>query len=96
MRILITRFSTADRNQQALVDWMRHTYRGEVMESRMVMSTALDLAGNVKRTLYELEPGSSAALDRAIEHCDAVNLELEALLQRSWGRPLPQRPGLAA
>jgi chromosome partitioning protein len=79
-RILITRFSPADRNQQTLTAWLETAFPKQILTHRMVQTTALDLAGNVKRTLYELEPNSSKSLERAIDHLDAVNREIEQLI----------------
>lgn len=79
-RILITRFSPSDRNQQTLAAWLETAFPEQILKHRMVQTTALDLAGNVKRTLYELELNTSKSLERAIEHLDAVNREIEQLI----------------
>jgi chromosome partitioning protein len=79
-RILITRFSPSDRNQQTLAAWLETAFPEQILTHRMVQTTALDLAGNVRRTLYELEPNTSKSLERAIEHLDAVNREIEQLI----------------
>jgi chromosome partitioning protein len=79
-RILITRFSPSDRNQQTLAAWLETAFPEQILTHRMVQTTALDLAGNVKRTLYELEPNTSKSLERALDHLDAVNREIEQLI----------------
>ena len=56
-----------------------------VMKCRMVQSTALDFASSMKRTLYELDPGSGRTVERAIEHLEAVNQEVEGLIL-GWNR----------
>jgi chromosome partitioning protein len=57
------------------------------MDARMVHTTALDQAGNVKRTLYELDPREGRrVLDRALEHLNAVNAEICTLVEKSWKR----------
>ena len=66
---------------------MTSTFADALMDARMVHTTALDQAGNVKRTLYELDPREGRrVLDRALEHLDAVNEEARIAIERSWGR----------
>lgn len=79
MRLLITKLAPADRNQQILAGLLKRSFPGQLLKNRMVQTTALDMAGSFKRTLYELEPGAKS-LDRAMEHLDAVNREIEALI----------------
>jgi chromosome partitioning protein len=54
----------------------------------MVKSVAIADAGLTKQTLYEVERRSftPATYDRAMEALDAVNREIEGLIQKAWGR----------
>jgi chromosome partitioning protein len=54
-----------------------------------VESTAIESAGLVKRTLYELEPGNIGrdTFKRARESMDKVNERILELIAASWGRP---------
>ncbi len=54
----------------------------------MVKSTAVSDAGLSKQTIYEAgrETIHRQTYDRAVEAMDGVNGEVEALIQKSWGR----------
>jgi chromosome partitioning protein len=87
VRILLTKVHTTDRNQQRIAAWMTATFGDRLLDARMAHTTALDQAGNVKRTLYELEPGSGRkAQERGIDFLDRVNAEIEALILAQWQR----------
>ena len=89
VRILTSRYSTADVNHKRIAGWMMANFGDALLENRMAVTTSLDMAGNIKRTLYELEPGTrKRSVDRGREYMDAVNCELENLLLAQWGRPL--------
>lgn len=53
-----------------------------------VKSTAISDAGITKQTLYEIEKAqfNRATYERAVESLNAVNGEIEALIQQAWGR----------
>lgn len=92
VRILVAKYNNNDRNHQRIAAWMVANYEERLLQNRMVVTTALDMAGNTKRTLYELEEiGHRRTYERAIEHLDAVNAEIETLIRSSWSEP--QRPG---
>lgn len=87
VRILLTKVHTTDKNQQRIAAWMTTTFGDRLLDARMAHTTALDQAGNIKRTLYELEPGSGRkAQERGIDFLDRVNAEIEALILAQWGR----------
>jgi chromosome partitioning protein len=54
----------------------------------MLKSTAISDAGLTKQTLYEVDRGqfTRGTYDRALESLNAVNGEIEALIQSAWGR----------
>jgi chromosome partitioning protein len=84
VRILIAKFNPADQNHKQIARWMSLSYRERVMENRMVVTTALDMAGLRKETLYESgASGNKRTSDRALDHMNAVNAELLELVIRT-------------
>jgi len=71
-----------------MVAFMRSLFRERVLNSTMVKSTAISDAGLSKQTLYEVgrENFSKQTYDRAVESLDAVNGEIERLIEQAWGR----------
>jgi chromosome partitioning protein len=59
-----------------------------VLNHPVLKSTAISDAGLTKQTLYEVERNqfTRSTYDRAIESLDAVNREIEGLIQGAWGR----------
>jgi chromosome partitioning protein len=85
VRILVSKFSTSDRYHNELSAWMRSIFGSLTLESKMVMTTAIDAAGNSKETIYEMRPtGMKSTYDRAVEHLDAVNREIERCIREVW------------
>lgn len=90
VKILTSRFNTSDVNHRRIAGWMMANFGDALLENRMAVTTALDMAGNVKRTLYELEPGTRRkSLERGKDYLNAVNQELEGMLLQTWQRPQP-------
>jgi chromosome partitioning protein len=88
IRYVVTRFEPADAPQTQMVAFMRSLFRERVLNSTMVKSTAVSDAGLSKQTLYEVgrENFSKQTYDRAVESLDAVNGEIERLIEQAWGR----------
>ena len=88
MRYLVTRHDPNDQAQAQIVGLLRHLFIDDVLLPAAVESTAIEAAGLVKRTIYEVEPGEvqRSTLKRARESMDAVNEALLGLIQESWGR----------
>jgi chromosome partitioning protein len=59
-----------------------------VLNHTVLKSTAISDAGITKQTLYEIEKNqfTRATYERAMESLNAVNGEIEALIQAAWGR----------
>jgi chromosome partitioning protein len=94
VRVLLAKFNTADRNHRRIAAWMAGNFGEQLLQSRMALTTALDFAGNLKRTLYEVEPTQgSQSTARGLAYMDAVNREIEMLIQAQWGRAPGDRPG---
>lgn len=88
IRYVVTRFEPSDAPQAQMVGFMRSLFRERVLTNTMLKSTAISDAGLSKQTLYEVgrENFSKTTYDRAIESVDAVNGEIEGLIQSAWGR----------
>ncbi|WP_424968759.1 plasmid partitioning protein RepA [Dinoroseobacter sp. S375] len=88
MRYLLTRFEPTDAPQNRIAAFLRTMYGDKVLNATQLKSTAISDAGLTKQTLYEVERSAftRATYDRAIESLNAVNDEIAALIQTTWGR----------
>ncbi len=88
MRYLITRYEPGDGPQNQMVSFMRSMFGENVLNHTVLKSTAISDAGLTKQTLYEVEKGqfTRATYERAMESLNAVNGEIEQLIQQAWGR----------
>ncbi|APZ50532.1 plasmid partitioning protein RepA [Salipiger abyssi] len=88
MRYLLTRYEPTDAPQNRIVAFLRTMYGEKVLNAPMLKSTAISDAGLTKQTLYEVERSAftRSTYDRAIESLNAVNDEIAALIQATWGR----------
>ncbi len=88
LRYVVTRYEPGDGPQNQMVSFMRSMFGEHVLNHTALKSTAISDAGITKQTLYEVEKGqfTRATYDRAIESINAVNAEIEDLVQSAWGR----------
>lgn len=88
MRYVVTRYEPGDGPQNQMVSFMRSLFGDNVLNHPMLKSTAISDAGITKQTLYEVEKSqfTRATYERAIESLNAVNGEIEGLIQAAWGR----------
>jgi chromosome partitioning protein len=88
LRYVITRYEPGDGPQNQMVSFMRSLFGEHVLNHPVLKSTAISDAGITKQTLYEVEKSAftRSTYDRAIESLNAVNAEIEALIQAAWGR----------
>lgn len=88
LRYLVTRHEPGDGPQAQMVGFMRALFGEHVLTHSVLKSTAIADAGLTKQTLYEVERSAfvRSTYERARESLDAVNGEIEALIQKSWGR----------
>ncbi|MEH7829950.1 plasmid partitioning protein RepA [Gemmobacter denitrificans] len=88
LRYVVTRYEPGDGPQNQMVSFMRSLFGDHVLNHTALKSTAISDAGITKQTLYEVEKSAftRATYDRAIESLNAVNGEIEALIQKAWGR----------
>jgi chromosome partitioning protein len=88
MRYLVTRFEPNDGPQTQMSGFMRSIFGNRVLANAMLKSTAISDAGLTKQTLYEVDRSqfTRGTYDRALESLTAVNVEIEELLRRTWGR----------
>lgn len=88
LRYLVTRYEPGDGPQNQMVSFMRSMFGDHVLNHPALKSTAISDAGITKQTLYEVERSafSRQTYERAMESLNAVNTEIEALIQQAWGR----------
>ncbi|MCE6967353.1 plasmid partitioning protein RepA [Cereibacter sphaeroides] len=88
MRYLVTRYEPGDGPQNQMVSFMRSLFGDHVLNHSVLKSTAIADAGLTKQTLYEVEKGdfTRSTYERAMESLNAVNGEIESLIQSAWGR----------
>ncbi|MFC7544690.1 AAA family ATPase [Siccirubricoccus deserti] len=88
LRYLVTRYEPQDGPQTQVVGFLRTLFGERVLTNAMLKSTAVSDAGLTKQTLYEIgrQGGAKGSYARALEALDAVNLEIEQLIRRGWGR----------
>jgi chromosome partitioning protein len=88
LRYLITRYEPSDGPQTQMVSFLRSLFGQHVLINPMLKSVAISDAGITKQTLYEVERRqfTASTYDRAMESLDAVNGEIEYLINAAWGR----------
>ncbi|MCL4675053.1 MAG: plasmid partitioning protein RepA [Pararhodobacter sp.] len=88
LRYLVTRYEPGDGPQNQMVSFMRSLFGDHVLNHPALKSTAISDAGITKQTLYEVEKSqfTRVTYERALESLNAVNSEIEALIQSAWGR----------
>jgi chromosome partitioning protein len=87
-RYLVTRFEPTDGPQSQMVGFMQTLFPGQILDNRMVKSTAISDAGITNQTLYEVDRSqfTHVTYDRAMEALNGVNEEIAALVHGAWGR----------
>jgi len=88
MSYLVTRHDPNDQAQAQIVALLRHLFADDVIMPTALQSTAVELAGLGKRSIYEVETGEIPrnTLKRAREAMDDVNQAILNQVHRSWGR----------
>ncbi len=88
LRYVITRYEPGDGPQNQMVSFMRALFGDHVLNHTVLKSTAISDAGITKQTLYEVEKSAftRSTYERAMESLNAVNGEIEGLIQQAWGR----------
>ncbi len=87
-RYLVTRYEPTDGPQKQMVGFMQAMFPNQMLQAKMVKSTAISDAAITKQTLYEVERAQFVrpTYDRAIESLHAVNDEIADLIHTAWGR----------
>jgi chromosome partitioning protein len=88
LRYVVTRYEPGDGPQNQMVGFMRALFGEHVLNHTVLKSTAISDAGLTKQTLCEVDRSqfTRSTYDRALESLDAVNTEIEGLIQAAWGR----------
>jgi chromosome partitioning protein len=86
VRILNTRYDDNKSAQASLADLISDVFGQYVTKSRMKESAEIQNAGNMQRTVYELErPATSAKTHkRCVSSMDAVFKEIETEIRKCW------------
>ena len=87
-RYLVTRYEPTDGPQSQMVGFMQTLFPAQMLDNRMVKSTAISDAGITNQTLYEVDRSqfTHATYDRAMEALYKVNQEIAELIYKAWGR----------
>ena len=87
-RYLVTRYEPTDGPQSQMVGFMQTLFPAQMLDNRMVKSTAISDAGITNQTLYEVDRSqfTHATYDRAMEALYKVNQEIAELMYKAWGR----------
>lgn len=87
-RYLVTRYEPTDGPQSQMVGFMQTLFPTQMLDNRMVKSTAISDAGITNQTLYEVDRSqfTHATYDRAMEALSKVNQEITELINKAWGR----------
>ncbi|NIZ12031.1 plasmid partitioning protein RepA [Phaeobacter sp. HF9A] len=88
LRYVVTRYEPGDGPQNQMVTFMRSMFGEHVLNHPVLKSTAISDAGITKQTLYEVDRGqfTRSTYERAMESLNAVNGEIEDLVQEAWNR----------
>ena len=88
LKYAITRFEPNDAPQAQIAAFLRNLFGNLVFTSAMLKTTAISDAGLLKQTLYEItrDQINKQTYDRAMDSMDALNSEIEATIQKAWGR----------
>jgi chromosome partitioning protein len=88
LRYMITRYEPHDGPQTQIAGFLRAQFGERVLTAPMLKSTAISDSGLTKQTLYEVERENftKSTYDRVMEALTAVNSEIVALMNKSWGR----------
>lgn len=86
LKLVISRFDENKSAQNALVDLAESEFGNAMLSAKLRESAEIVTAGNLQRTVYELEKATTSAQvhRRCLNILDSVNREIENLIRRSW------------
>ncbi len=84
VKLLISRFDENKSGQVTLVDLIQSEFGNVVLSSKLRESAEIVTAGNLQRTVYELDKANTKVRRRCLNILDAVNSEIELLIRKSW------------
>lgn len=87
-KFLPSRFEPYDSPSVQMLTFLRNHLGDAVMNSAMIKSTAFSDAAMTNQTLFEIRRSDvhRQTYDRAMESLNAVNAEIEDMVQANWGR----------
>jgi chromosome partitioning protein len=88
VRYLFTRREINDQAQSKIVTLLRSLFEDRVMQSEVLKSVAIAEAQLARQTLYDAPRNTlrKSTVERALESMNAVNSDIEKLMQQAWGR----------
>lgn len=88
VKFLVTRYEPNDGPQRQTEGYLRAILKDMVLVNPMLKSTAISDAGMTHQTIYEVDPKDfvRATLERALGSVNDVSGEIEAIIQKVWGR----------
>ncbi|HED18280.1 MAG TPA: chromosome partitioning protein, partial [Gammaproteobacteria bacterium] len=86
LKLVISRFDENKSAQTALVELAESEFGNAMLSAKLRESAEIVTAGNLQRTVYELEKATTSAQvhKRCLNILDSVNREIEDLIRRSW------------
>ncbi len=84
VKLLISRFDENKSGQATLVDLIQSEFGNVVLSSKLRESAEIVTAGNLQRTVYELDKANTKVRKRCLNILDTVNAEIELLIRKSW------------
>ncbi|ALP54947.1 hypothetical protein Tel_16970 (plasmid) [Candidatus Tenderia electrophaga] len=84
VKLLISRFDENKSGQATLVDLIQSEFGNVVMSAKLRESAEIVTAGNLQRTVYEMDKSNTKVHKRCLNILDAVNAEIELLIRKSW------------
>lgn len=86
VKVIISRFDENKSGQAALVELAESEFGNAVLQAKLRESAEIITAGNLQRTVYELDTATTSAKvhKRCLNILDSVNKEVELLIRRSW------------
>lgn len=93
MKFMITRHEPHEGSASQMASFLRLIFSEDVMENAILKSAAVNDAANTQQTVYEVDPANftKKTLERAIASMNAAAFEVQDLVQKSWGREVPDR-----
>lgn len=83
--LLVSKYEASNPSHVAIHDWLRAAFSQELLIHTMSQTTILKLGADIQ-TAYEIAryEGNRRTLQRALDHLNGVNGEIESVVQAQW------------